>query len=294
MELEWMRVLLAFFCGYFLALSGSLTQIVSQNNLASPSTLGFDGLAVITTLLAQFGISAAGISIPIEHLSFCIFIGIFSVIFFLSYRKKIDTNQKVFASSNIQVVILLGLGFNLLVGAVFSVVQFLFMAMNMDFPTGIWFGNFRYYDIWFLVIFTGIFVVSHIVKYSLGKHLRVMSIGSEFALGMGVKVQDVQKLSFLLSLFLTGTVISYFGVFSFLGLIFPHILRSLPIFKYNMKNEIYYGPYLSGVFLSVLDILCFEFDIYGAELPVGMVSSVLGALLLILLLVKSKLFRIKA
>jgi ABC-type Fe3+-siderophore transport system permease subunit len=66
MDIEWMRVLLAFFCGYFLTLSGSLSQIVTNNKLASSSTLGFDGLAVLMVLCAQFLITFVHLSFPIE------------------------------------------------------------------------------------------------------------------------------------------------------------------------------------------------------------------------------------
>jgi len=46
MEIEFGRLALSFIVGYFLCLSGSLSQLVTNNPLGSPSTLGMDGLAV--------------------------------------------------------------------------------------------------------------------------------------------------------------------------------------------------------------------------------------------------------
>jgi iron complex transport system permease protein len=181
-------------------------------------------------------------------------------------------------------IILIGLGFNLFVGGIFSVIQFLFLAINFEFPTGIWFGNFKYYQVetlWlFFIIFVGVFLL---VKNLSGK-LAILSLGNSFAEGLGIHTSRISKISLLLSFFLTGVVVSYFGVFSFIGLIFPHILRSLNFFKYDMKRELIIGPLCTGVVLSGMDFLCFQTPFYGAEVPVGMVCSVIGSFVLLFLL----------
>jgi ABC-type Fe3+-siderophore transport system permease subunit len=121
--------------------------------------------------------------------------------------------------------------------------------------------------------------------------LRLISIGHDFAQGVGVDVKKIQTYSLLVSLLLTGLVISFFGVFSFLGLIFPHLLRLIGVFRKDMRNELLYGGVITGVIFSVTDMLCYNFDIYGTELPVGMVSSVFGSLILLVLLVRKQFIR---
>lgn len=285
MELDYLRVLLTFFVGFFLMISGSLSQIVTNNKLASPSTLGFDGFAVLTILIAQFSLSAAGVDYSLELVSFVIFITLF-ILVTLKVLSGYKETQRISIQKSMQKIILIGIGFNLFVGAIFSIIQFMFMAMNMDFPSGLWFGNFRFVELPTLFLFIGVFVIVQFLVFNLSKKLRMISVGSDFAQGLGVDVLKVQKHSLIISLFLTGLSICFFGVFSFLGLIFPHIIRRLPLFKYNLKNELYYGPYIAGLFLSGLDILCYNLTIAGAELPVGMVSSVIGSFLLLLLLVR--------
>lgn len=289
MEIELVRVLLAFLVGYFLTISGSLSQIVTQNNLASPSTLGFDGLAVICIIIGQFFVSALPYVFGIEFWSFFIFLGLFAVIFFFKHTLKEKTH--LFADQNIQTLILIGLGFNLFVGAIFSVIQFLFMALNMEFPTGIWFGNLKYHSVTYLWLFLIVFILLQFFLLKIAPNLRVLSIGHEFAQGLGIKVKRVQTQSIFISLFLTGLVISFFGVFSFLGLIFPHILRLIPFFKYNMRNELLYGGIITGLIFSAFDVACYNLDIYGTELPVGMVSSVLGSMALLVLLIRKQLIK---
>lgn len=289
MEIELVRVLLAFLVGYFLTISGSLSQIVTQNSLSSPSTLGFDGLAVICIILAQFFLSALPYVFGIELWSFMIFLVLFGFIYF--YKRRFKAKAELFVEENIQLLILIGLGFNLFVGAIFSVVQFLFMALNLEFPTGIWFGNLKYYSISNLWIFLIVFIILQFFLVKIAPSLRILSIGHEFALGLGVKVKKVQSQSIFVSLFLTGLVISFFGVFSFLGLIFPHLLRLIPLFKYNMRNELLYGGVLSGFIFAAFDVVCYNFDIYGTELPVGMVSSVIGSMALLGLLIRKQFIK---
>lgn len=289
-EFEFHRILLAFFCGYFLSLSGSLSQLTTNNGLASPSTLGMDGLGVIAVIISQLGIHFFDLSIELEHFSFFIFSTSVFLVFFLQKLRKKKLKQSLWDTIDMKGIVLAGLAFNLFVGAIFSIVQFLFMTLNYEFPSGIWFGNLRLYQDSFIYLFSVCFILTFYSIKRFSSDFEVLSLGSSFALGLKIPVARLQSIALVVSLFLTGLVISYFGVFSFLGLIFPHILRSLPIFKLNMRYELIYGPVICGVFLSVIDFLCFNFTLYGAELPVGMVFSVLGAFMLIALIFRARIF----
>lgn len=282
MDIEFERVLLAYFCGYFLTLSGSFSQIVTNNKLASSSTLGFDGLAVVMVLLSQFLLLLFPLHLSIEHLSFIFFLGFFCIVIFLS--KRLFLKQGISVNQKMQKIILLGLGFNLLVGGLFSVLQFLFVALNYEFPMGLWFGDFKFYNKSTLIIFFGLYIVSSLYVYKLSKQLKFLALGNDFARGLGIDVNGLVQKSLLVSLLFTGIVVSYFGVFSFIGLIFPHILRNLKIFKYSMQHELLLGPIIAGVILSGIDYLCYLFPIMGAEVPVGMVCSVIGSFVLLYLL----------
>lgn len=291
MEVEVQRVLLSFIVGYLLSVSGSLTQLITNNSLASPSTLGMDGVAVLFVIFSYFFSSFIDLSITSETLSFLLFL--LSVTVFFIFQKILVKNknvliQSIWKHSSMKGVILIGLSFNLFVGAIFSIVQFLFMAMNVDFPNAIWFGNLRQYDDSWLYLFTLFFIITIGICYSISKKLDYLNIGTQFAKGLGVEIRSTQSICLLLSLVISGVVISYFGVFSFLGLIFPHLLRSISFFQKNMKHEIIYGAVVCGVIFSGIDFLCYTFTYQGAELPVGMVSSVLGSFFLIVVLFKSK------
>lgn len=288
MEFDFFRILFAFISGYFLCLSGSLSQLTTNNQLASPSTLGMDGLAVLNILIATV-ISGIFLNfLPLEYLSLTLFfVALTTLVFFLRLkRKKIN---KIHESGQMKKVILAGLTFNLFVGAIFSIIQFIFMALNLEFPSGLWFGNFKFVSSEWLLLFVPLFFITQLVVVSYASDLEKLNLGASFAKGLGVNVSKLEKNCLLLSVFLTGVVISFFGVFSFLGLVFPHIIRSFKIFEKSIKGELLVGSLIAGFSLCFIDWLCFNLTYQGAELPVGMVSGVIGSFFLIVLVVRAKI-----
>mgnify|MGYP001309768155 CR=1 FL=1 len=279
MEINSLRLLLAFFAGIFLTSSGSLSQNTTQNSLASPSTLGFDAMAVFAVLVSHGLLTLFNLNIELTHFSFLIFNACFLLTFLC--LKGISLKS---AQLDMKIIILIGLGFNLFIGAIFSVVQFLFIATNTKFPTGLWFGSFKFYQAIELLPFICVFLLLIIFLYKNLSSLRLISIGIPFAKGVGVEVAKTQRRSLFVAYYLTGVVICYFGVFSFISLVFPHILRLLPFIKSDMRKEFTIGALIGGLIMMLLDFLVYNFDFYGAELPVGMISSVLGSFMLISLL----------
>lgn len=288
MEIDLIRVLCAFLCGFGLTLSGSICQLTTNNSLASPSTLGMDGVGVGCLILAQTILSTLDLPLSLEIASFSVFLIIFFLLDGLLFRMR---SKSLWQFLNLKQIILLGLAFNLMMGAIFSVLQFMFMALNYEFPTGLWFGHFKHANMQSLLVLGLSFSAVWLYCFKTSERFNFINLGVHIAQGMGINVERFQKLNLLFALFITGTIISFFGVFSFLGLVLPHILRSFGVFKTNMQKEVIWGPWLGGLVIAIIDICCYNFVFYGAELPVGMISSVIGALSLILLSFKMNIVR---
>lgn len=277
-EFDLIRLGCAFFAGVLFSISGSFTQLVSENDLASPSTFGFDALAIlflmINYLIVSFGISN----------EYILFFSLIFCVFFLFLLKNIKLLRKIKTKE----LILIGLAFNLLVGSIFSVIQFLFIALNFQFPTDLWFGGFRFAQSHHFITLA----ISSIVLYSFilkeRKYLALMSISKKLAGSVSLRSKSMGLLMIMLSLMITVLLVSYFGVFSFVALIFPHILRQIPFFKSSFRREIIYGPVLGGVLLMLLDLFSLSFVVLGAEVPTGMLSSIAGSFIFIFLLIKSQ------
>ena len=279
MEYVAIRFLCALLAGTILSQTGSLIQLSTRNILASPSTLGFDGLSIFWilifhSLLLSFGMEHSSIALILVGLPVFIFTGVI----YSSFIKRYQSIEKL---------ILMGLTFNLLIGAVFSLWQFLFLAFNLPFPVELWFGHFRYAGqeaLSLLILFEGVFIF---FWFLLRRELNLFSLGKSVARNLGLKQNHFYLFIFLSIAIGTFAVIALFGAFSFLGLVFPILARKLWFKKFDLKGEFLIGAMVNGLFLMFIDVLCYYFPIYGAEIPVGLIATGVGAVSLILILWKS-------
>lgn len=270
------RFLCAFISGVILSQTGSLIQMNTRNVLASPSTLGFDGVSILWILLFHSFMLLMGSDHPVVVL-FLSGIPIFILFgFFFSRLMNSDFN--------INRLVLIGLTFNLLVGAIFSLWQFLFLAFNLPFPIELWFGHFRFADLLALtiLIFTELVFVGG--WFFFRKQFYSFSLGKSISSNIGHNYRHFQAFIFIYVALGTFSVTSLFGAFSFLGLIFPLISRRFWFKKADLSGEFFAGGAANGLFLLLIDAICYYFPIHGAEIPVGLIATAIGAVSLIFLL----------
>lgn len=273
------RFLCAFLTGVILSQSGSLIQMNSRNVLASPSTLGFDGVAIFWILIYH----SVMVFTHADHPAAILFLAgvplfvVFGWFFSRFMRTQVNINR----------LVLIGLTFNLLVGAVFSLWQFLFLAFNLPFPVELWFGHFRFAELISLLILLATELIFIIGWFVFKKRYYSFSLGKSISANIGHDYSGFQAFIFIFVAIGTFAVVSLFGAFSFLGLIFPLIARRFWFRNHDLWGELFPGSIVNGLFLLSIDALCYFFPIYGAEVPVGLIATAVGAVSLIFLLWKS-------
>lgn len=279
MEYIVLRSLCAIISGMLLSQTGSLIQMSTRNILASPSTLGFDGLSILWILIFHSLLLLFGYDHPVFSL---LMMGIpaFSIVgwFYAFYLGR----QK-----NIERLILIGLTFNLLVGAIFSLWQFLFLAFNLPFPVELWFGHFRYADRTGFIILFFVELILLLGWWIFKRDFLTFSLGKSVARNLKLNQGRLYLFLFIAVAIGTFSVIALFGAFSFLGLVFPIMARKLWFKKFDLNGEFLWGGFFNGFIFMAIDFLCYFFPIYGAEVPVGLIATGVGAVSLILLLWKS-------
>jgi len=282
MEYELLRFITAFMTGFIFSTSGSLLQWWTQNPLADPTTMGITVPAMVLWLISSSLVSLGLISdfysgpiLLFIYLSLLTLIHIFFANFF--YKKKVLVEN----------TILMGVAANLALAAIFSLLQFLFMIQGKQLPSQILVAHFKFINSEqvFLLLFLFLCVIIPSL-WNLTKKLQLLLFGKEFLNGMLPAWKDWEKWVFLYLLFVSGVAIFLGGNFSFWGLIMPHFLRKFTIFKINLWKECIIGGFLAGLLLSSLDWICYSYPIFGAEIPVGSVTAVLGPILLIYILKK--------
>lgn len=281
MSYLFVRMCTSLVTGMILSQTGSLSQLITRNMLASPSTLGVDGLAILWPILLFF----LSVMFDLDILTGQMFWLGFPVFFMLGFLFSTLLNDR----NRIDVIIFLGITFNLFVGAIFSLLQFLSMAFNYPFPTELLFGHFKYADEKYLIY---LLVFESLLFLFLSKYLRqltLLSLGLNFAKSWNVPLNKLFGISLLFISLGTFLVISLFGAFSFLGLIFPIIARKMLFRKWDLAGEFMYGSFLNGLVFMTLDWICFQFPIRGAEVPVGLLVTAVGSFCLIVLVWRSGL-----
>lgn len=286
------RVLASFISGALLGLVGTTIQATTHNPLASTATLGISGLAVGVVLLSQalvtfFPTFFSSLVIP----GLLILFG-FILLISLAFRRWQTAGPKRFGREieiQKQGPILLGITFNLGIGALFALMQFIFLSLNWEFPHDLWFGNFKFARMSQLLPL-GLCLLFFLIWARIAKaDLEVMIYGPELAMNLRIPWRRRMLQAFLLALAAETIICLQFGVFGLASLVFPLLWRSWPMVGGTLGKEMFWGTILSGLFMTSLDLLCYQFPILGSEIPVGLLVMLAGSVGLVLSLWKTHL-----
>lgn len=273
------RILLGLAVGGSLSIAGVVLQGLFRNGLVEPYTLGISGgsaFGVCLAMTAGLSSSLGAYTLPISG-----FAGAAVVILFLhilSIRRGI---------MRIQNVLLTGVMVNFVCS---SSIMLIMSLAKFEELHGIVFwimGSLEETD-WFLVRFAVILSCAGLVaSYFFCFDLNALSLGEEEALHLGINTERTKKLLFLMASILTGTCVSVAGLIGFVGLVVPHFVR---IFVGKDHRTLLICSFLMGAaFLILCDTIARTLS-YPAELPVGVVTGIIGGSLFIYALAKRSFF----
>ncbi len=266
------RGFLAFFVGAGLALSGVVLQGIFRNNLVEPYTLGVSGGAAVGVAIA--------ISLSLDKiLGYYIytvggFAGALAVLFFLyiiSMRRRVfDINQ----------VLLIGVMISFISSAFIMLILSTTKMENLN-QIVFWMmgslGQPRNVLIYILGIIT---ILGVFLFYFLSPKLNAIQLGYEKGISIGVNVKNLIKISVIAAAIITAVAVCSTGIIGFVGLIVPHIMRKF--FNNDYRYLVISSFFAGGGFLLLCDIIA-RTIIYPNELPVGVITGILGGVLFIYL-----------
>lgn len=124
-----------------------------------------------------------------------------------------------------------------------------------------------------------------LLVFSLCNELDVISLGEDTASGLGLPVKKMRTIFLVLAALLAGASVSFAGLLGFVGLIVPHIARSLV--GNESKYLLPFSALAGAVFVTLCDLVSrVLFAPY--EIPVGILMSFIGGPFFIFLLVKRR------
>ncbi|MCB0445134.1 MAG: iron chelate uptake ABC transporter family permease subunit, partial [Gelidibacter sp.] len=119
------------------------------------------------------------------------------------------------------------------------------------------------------------------------KHLNALMIGEDEAQFIGVNLKKLKWIILLINVVMVAVATAFVGVISFVGLIVPHLLRILK--GSDNRFLIINSAVLGGILLCIADLLS-RILLQPAELPIGIITSVVGVPIFIILLQKKNYF----
>jgi iron complex transport system permease protein len=270
------RTILALLVGGSLGVCGVVLQSILQNPLAEPYTLGVSGGASFgITLAALLGLerTLGGFANPISGFAGALFA--VSLVYALSRRRFFEPANMVL--------------FGIVISLVFSsLVFFIFSILDPDRmqTTLMWImGDLSSLEIGLLPAYIPLFLVPAVALLFFGKELDILSLGPEKARYLGVQPARMYRLLFIITSLLTATCVSAAGIIGFVGLIVPHVLRHV---MGPGHLSLLCASYLGGAFFLIASDVFSRYLLYPVELPVGVVTGILGGLILLVLILRRK------
>lgn len=272
------RVILAGLVGAALAIAGAAFQGLLRNPLADPYTLGVSSgasVGAVLTLFFQISIPFVGaFTLPLLSILFA-FITIFLV---LGFARKMDRSMKV------ETIILTGIIFSSFLGAFISLIISL-TGEELRQIIGWLLGSVSMRGWEYIKIILPFLLIGSLILIFNGKELNAMSFGEEKAQHLGVNVQRRKIMILIAGSILTGAAVAVSGTIGFVGLVIPHFTRILwgPDHQHLLPLSILTG---SG-FLILADLVS-RTIISPIELPIGVITALIGAPAFGLILMKRR------
>jgi iron complex transport system permease protein len=276
------RVLLGIAVGGSLSLAGILLQGIYRNPLVEPYTMGISGgaslgvaLAIVFSLhqiLGSFVLPLAG------------FLGSFLIIF-LVYTISTRSGR-----INIQTMLLTGVMISFIAS---SSMMFLMAITSSENLYGIIFwimGSLDEPDMSLIYITLITAIVSLFASYLFVQPLNALRLGEEKAKHLGINTDVAIKLLFLLASLLAGVCVAVAGVIGFVGLIIPHLMRLLVGSDYRI---LLVSSFLSGSIFLVLSDVIARTIISPNELPIGVITGIVGGIVFLLMMSRTSLRDLK-
>ena len=279
-ELRLPRVAAAIGVGLCLGLAGALTQTFSRNPLATPDILGVTSGAsagAVTAILIggggyAVGGSLLGLSIPVVATIGGLLAA--AVVYGLSWRQGVDSFR----------LILIGIGVTAILGGVIDFLLVRAQIRQVSAATQWMVGSLN--GVSWTAVWPMLIVIAAVVPFALSQSaaLEINQLGDDFSTGLGVAVQRHRLLVILAAVVLTGAAVSAAGPVAFVAFVAPQVARRL---ARTARPPLLASALVGAALVLLADVTARA--AFGTEVPVGIITAIIGAPYLIWLITRRNL-----
>lgn len=275
-EVRMPRVLLGAFTGMSLAVVGVIMQATIQNPLGDPYILGLSSgasLGATFSILVGFSgvLSSFGVGLGA-------FLGALMASILVYFLAKIGGRITPFK------MILAGMVISSICSSLTSLIIFLSKDNEGIRTVNFWMmGSLAGAEWSNIVLPIVVSIIPLIYFFTQYRNLNLMVLGDETSITLGLNVEKHRKIYMILSSLVTGVIVSVCGTIGFVGIMIPHIVRL--IFGTDHKILLPFSALLGAIFLIWADVIA-RCAVSNMELPIGIITSVIGAPFLLWLMIK--------
>ena len=262
------RTVMALIAGVGLGIAGSVYQIIFKNPLASPDIIGIAGGANLGAAVAIVSVSTSGMIAIAAGAFWGGLIAVVCVMLLVKATRSRSTSTYVLA----------GIVINAISKAVIMALKYFADPENELAAMEYWeMGTFGNTTLSKLLSILPMFLIGLAGILLLGRQIELMSLSDNECRALGVRLRPVRAAVLALSTLMVGSIISVTGLISFAGLIAPHTARLM--LRRNDSTTIIMSGLVGAFVVLTADILARV--LYSAELPISILTTVIGVPILI-------------
>jgi len=274
-ELRLPRVFLGILAGAALGVSGAALQGLLRNPLADPGVIGVSASAGLGAVIAiYFGLSAI-FPLSIQLLSMAGALGATMLLSFISIR-----------DSSVLTLILAGIGISSLATAAISLaMNFAPNPMSLQDMIMWLLGSLNNRTMMDITLAGPFILLGWLVMYGIGQGLDASSLGEDTAQTLGINLNRLRMRVIIGSAISVGATVSVCGSIGFVGLVVPHMVRSL--IGHAPGRLLLPSALLGAILLTIADLLT-RLPMGNGQLRLGVVTAFIGSPLFLYIIYKTR------
>ncbi|MED3824571.1 iron ABC transporter permease [Priestia flexa] len=279
-EIRFPRVVVAFLVGAALAIAGAAFQGLLRNSLADPYTIGVSSGATLGTVLAIFfNWQLFGM-----HIYTLPIIGIVSG--FLTLLLVFGITKLASGTLANETIILAGIILSSFMSAMISLMVALSSEQGVREILYWLMGSVSMRGWGHVQLLLPFFIIGTVGLLANTRELNGFAFGDQSAQFMGINVKSRKRIILVSAAILTGASVSVSGAIGFVGLVIPHLVRL--VVGANHKHVLPLSILIGGSYLVLADLVA-RTILNPQELPIGVVTAIIGSPIFTLLLIKERI-----
>lgn len=258
------RIVMALVVGAALAVAGAVMQAIFGNPLAEPGVVGVSsGAALGAAAAIVVGASVLGVA----GVAVAAFVG------GLVATLLVYAVSRAGGRTEVVTLLLTGIAVNAIAQAGIAFVLFVADSASRE-QIVFWQLGSLGGSLWSQVaVVAAVAVPGVLVALALARRYDLLALGERNARHLGVDVERLRLVSIVLVALLTGVAVAFTGIIAFVGLVVPHLIRM--IIGPAHRGLVLASAVGGGALLVIADLLTRTL-VAGAELPIGMLTSLVG------------------